>query len=172
MSSDPGPAQRWLLLSLVGAGALIAACTRRDPPVRTSRADAAASNGEVAASSAGAAQRAASPERQRQPKSADECRQACNGEWSAHGLAGVTSCLCRTRDVGNDCRDGAECEGECLLDPVRTELVSPGPPAMGRFIGKCSEFTTTFGCVRRIPKGAKQQGPVELADLPPEICMD
>jgi hypothetical protein len=164
--------QRALLVFFFGAGASIAACTRRDPPVRSSRADAAASSGPLPAPSQSAAPLATGPERQRQPKSAAECRQACNGEWSAHGLTGVISCLCRTRDIGNDCRDGAECEGECLLDPVRTELVSAGPPAMGRFIGKCSEFTTTFGCVRRIPKGAKQQGPVELSDPPPEICMD
>jgi len=82
------------------------------------------------------------------------------------------SCLCRTTDLGKDCRDKAECQGECLLDPVRTDVVSKGPPATGYFIGKCSEFVTTFGCTRRIQEGTKGRGPVDLNDPPPAICLD
>src|SRR5216110_3273672 len=78
------------------------------------------------------------------PSTASECK-ACNGEWGVHGLVQVESCLCRTHDSGRRCRDGAECEGECIAQPGAVEVVDPGPPRRGYFVGKCSEFDHLFG---------------------------
>ncbi|MFZ5893188.1 MAG: hypothetical protein ACOY0T_19165 [Myxococcota bacterium] len=100
-----------------------------------------------------------------------ECAARCNGVFAAHGMAQQTFCLCRTRDHGKDCRDGAECEGMCVLDPVRREVSNPGPPARGHFVGRCSEFVKTFGCARFLSRGAGSS-PVDLSELPPEICID
>jgi hypothetical protein len=136
-------------------------CTRQEPPSNNASTRAAP----LPAPSVG-------DKRQPKPRSAQECQKTCNGEWSAHGLSGVLSCLCRTGDSGKDCRDKAECQGECLLEPLRSEVLSPGPPAIGFFIGKCSEFVTTFGCARRIQAGTKDRGPVDLSEPPPQICLD
>lgn len=160
-----------LNLVLLAGSCWLAACTPREPAPRAAVADAAPSAAPSVAPSA-APEPVAKPVQPDRPQSAEQCRQTCNGEWSAHGLAAVVSCLCRTRDFGKDCRDRADCQGECLLESVRTEVRNPGPPALGHFIGKCSEFVTTFGCVRRIPLGARERGPVDLSELPPAICMD
>jgi hypothetical protein len=82
------------------------------------------------------------------------------------------SCLCRTTDAGKDCRSKSECQGECLLEPLRSEVVEKGPPARGYFIGKCAEFVTSFGCARRIQADTQSQGPVDLSEPPPQLCLD
>lgn len=106
------------------------------------------------------------------PRTGDACR-ACNGEWGRHGLAELESCLCRTRDKGKRCRDGADCQGQCLLpDPPQLEVSDPGPPARGYFIGTCSEFVTTFGCNRVLDRGASKKGPQLLEQAPPMMCVD
>lgn len=97
------------------------------------------------------------------------CTARCNGEFAPHGMLGKPSCLCRTRDVGRDCR-GADCEGQCVLDPVRSEVSEPGPPARGYFIGRCSEFVKFFGCARLLT--TKPAAPVDLSQVPPQICID
>lgn len=145
------------------------ACTRQDVPSKAATGTAPASAAAPVEATSPASTRADGAK----PASAEECRKTCNGEWSAHGITGVVSCLCRTNDSGEDCRDKSDCQGDCLLaDPVRTEKVSDGPPARGYFIGKCAEFVTTFGCVRRIQPGAKTAGPVDLSEPPPAICLD
>jgi hypothetical protein len=149
--------------------AAVSACTRQDFPSKTSAASAAPA---AAPDTAGTTSSTSARIGSAKPQSAEECRQSCNGEWSAHGITGVVSCLCRTSDAGRDCRDKSECQGECLLTPVRTEQVSAGPPATGYFVGKCAEFVTSFGCSRRIQAGAKSAGPVDLSQPPPEICQD
>ena len=143
------------------------ACARPDQPSKTSAADASLQPA-PAVSGTPTAGNAESTK----PQTAEACKATCNGDWAAHGMMGVVSCLCRTTDVGKDCRDKAECQGECLLDPVRTQVVSQGPPTTGYFVGKCSEFVTTFGCTRRIPVDTKERGPVDLSEVPPEICQD
>lgn len=148
------------------------ACTRQDLPSKTSSAGTTATTPSTPPDTASATGPTSARPGNAKPKSAEECRQSCNGEWAAHGISGVVSCLCRTSDAGRDCRDKSECRGECLLELVRSEQVSPGPPARGYFIGKCAEFVTSFGCLRRIQSGAKSAGPVDLSELPPEICQD
>src|SRR5581483_5767445 len=85
---------------------------------------------------------------------------ACGGEWAAHGLLGAQqgtmSCLCPTVDAGKRCRDGVECQGECVTDGADHEVTAAGPPARGFFVGKCSRFRTTYGCHRVIAAGALQ----------------
>ena len=107
----------------------------------------------------------------REPVTQDGCR-ACRGEWAAHGMLATLSCLCPTADAGKRCRDGAECEGQCLADDGAREVTVAGPPPRGYFVGACSRFRTNFGCHRSIAAGALKAGPVSLDDPPTEICAD
>ncbi len=101
------------------------------------------------------------------------CRQACNGDWGPHGRSQRPTCVCRTLDGGQTCRSGDDCHGDCILgDPVQTEVVEPGPPARGHFVGKCSEFVMAFGCLRRLPKGGDKAAIVDLSVLPALSCVD
>lgn len=104
------------------------------------------------------------------PRSASECK-ACNGEWGVHGLLQVESCLCRTHDVGKVCRDGLECEGECVVEVGKTQVVEPGPPRRGFFLGRCSEFDHVFGCNKLLMDGTGAQ-PTSLEEPPGEVCVD
>jgi hypothetical protein len=105
------------------------------------------------------------------PQTEAECR-ACNGEWGVHGLRQVTSCLCRTRDAGKVCKDGGDCEGECLVDDGKTEITDPGPPPRGYFLGRCSDFDHVFGCHKLLLDGTKGAGPTPLDQPPTEMCVD
>lgn len=107
-------------------------------------------------------------------QSAEECAKICNGEWGRHGIRQHVYCLCRTKDAGKDCEDAADCEGQCVLRDaeLRTRVVDKGPPARGFFVGNCSEFATVLGCVRRILRGTRQQGPVNLDEPPLKLCAD
>ncbi len=121
----------------------------------------------TSAQTAAAGARAPEPRRASTP---DECR-ACDGVWGKHGLLQEDRCLCRTRDAGKRCRDGLECEGDCLGDGT-TETVEPGPPPKGYFLGRCSELVTTFGCRAFILDGAAKDGPVRLDEPQPQLCID
>jgi hypothetical protein len=105
------------------------------------------------------------------PRNAAECRR-CKGEWGVHGLLQVESCLCRTHDAGKRCRDGYECEGECVVDDGKTEVVDRGPPPRGFFIGKCSEFDHLFGCMKLLMDGTLAEGPTRLDERPADVCID
>jgi hypothetical protein len=107
----------------------------------------------------------------RPPSSASECR-ACNGEWGVHGLVQVESCLCRTKDGGHRCRDGAECEGECILEPGAVEVTEPGPPRRGYFVGKCSDYDHLYGCHPLLMDGTVAHGPTVLDEPPADVCID
>jgi hypothetical protein len=133
---------------------LLAACCSHAPPPPTAAAPPS---------------RATAPHPE--PTTADGCR-ACGGEWAPHGMLNQLSCLCPTKDAGKRCRDGAECEGQCLADAGATEITSAGPPARGYFVGQCSRFRTNFGCHRAIAVGAFQAGPVLLDQGPAQICAD
>jgi hypothetical protein len=106
-----------------------------------------------------------------EPNTAEGCR-ACGGEWAIHGLIQEPSCLCPTSDAGKRCRDGGECQGQCLADDGEREVTEPGPPARGYFIGKCARFRTSFGCHRPIGKGALAAGPIVFDEPPAQICAD
>jgi hypothetical protein len=105
------------------------------------------------------------------PRSREGC-DACQGRWGVHGLAEVETCICKTRDFGRTCRDGNDCEGECLAEESGFVVVDKGPPAKGYFRGRCSEFDTTFGCNRLIPEGASKKGPQTADDAAEQICID
>jgi hypothetical protein len=107
----------------------------------------------------------------RPPATAAECK-TCNGEWAVHGLVQVESCLCRTKDVGKRCRDGLECEGECILQPGAEDVTEPGPPRKGFFVGRCSEFDHFFGCHKLLMDGTAAQGPTLLDETPSDVCID
>lgn len=108
-----------------------------------------------------------------EPTTADGCH-ACGGEWAAHGLIQEPSCLCPTSDAGKRCRDGGECQGQCLADDGEREvaITDPGPPARGYFVGKCSRHRSNFGCHRPIAAGALKAGPISLDEPPTQICAD
>ena len=105
------------------------------------------------------------------------CR-ACDGLWGRQGLAQVPGCNCRARDAGRTCRDGAECEGQCVLGDHPDRLVAgratpaDGGGPMGYFVGRCSERVTVYGCLRVLPRGSSRRGPVSLDALPPVLCID
>jgi len=105
------------------------------------------------------------------PRTAEGCR-ACRGDFGVHGLGGTPRCLCRTHDAGKRCRAKDDCDGACLADAGEREVTDPGPPARGYFLGKCSEFRTTFGCHRYLSRRREQPGPVALDAPPSEICAD
>src|SRR5262245_591656 len=48
------------------------------------------------------------------PQTKQACA-ACGGLWGRHGLSPTEGCICKTKDGGRACRDGAECEGQCLV---------------------------------------------------------
>lgn len=102
------------------------------------------------------------------PATQEECN-ACRGKWGRHGLAQVPSCLCRTTDAGKRCHRRSDCQGLCMAeDSVEREIVAPGPPAQGYFVGRCAEFEPIFGCMRVID----QTGPGPLDEPPAMLCID
>jgi len=105
------------------------------------------------------------------PPTAEACK-ACNGDFGVHGLSPTPTCNCRTHDAGKRCRGKNDCEAECLGDLIVTEVTDPGPPPRGWFVGRCAEFTTTFGCHRFLPARGPAPAPVRLDELPAELCVD
>ena len=87
-------------LQLLSLLAFLNACSHHSPPAARAGAP-----GPVAAKS--------------EPATEEGCS-ACGGEWAAHGLLGAQqntmTCLCPTPDSGKRCRDGVECQGECVTD--------------------------------------------------------
>lgn len=98
---------------------------------------------------------------------------ACKGLWAVHGIAETESCICKTKDAGKACRDGAECEGTCIVaEDAKFEVVVPGPPPRGFFTGRCSDYDATFGCHRSIAGGARAKGPVVAEEAVQHLCVD
>lgn len=98
---------------------------------------------------------------------------ACQGLWAKHGIAETEVCICKTKDGGKTCRDGSECEGNCLVaEDAKFEAIVPGPPPRGFYTGKCSEYDTTFGCHRSIPNGVRAGGPVPVEQAAQHLCVD
>lgn len=105
------------------------------------------------------------------PKTKETCG-SCNGVWAVHGLGETEICNCRTKDAGKVCRDGADCQGSCLADENRFEVVQTGPPPKGFYAGKCSEFETSFGCYKFIPAGIRAKGPQLKEEAADAMCVD
>jgi hypothetical protein len=127
-----------------------------------------ASVGATTAAPVAAAKPAAPAER---PETKAAC-DAAGGVWDRRGLENREGCLLRTKDSGRPCRDGTECEGDCLADENGFEVVDKGPPPKGFWRGRCSEHDTTFGCYRAIPDGARKRGPLPEDDAADAICVD
>ncbi len=66
--------------------------------------------------------------------------QAAGGTWQVWGdlpPPAASSCNLKARDAGDECCDGAQCEGVCI--DCADEDCS---------VGTCSEFRRFFGCAR------------------------
>jgi hypothetical protein len=150
------------LVLLVSAMGLAACCKKTPPPANPTSA--ALENARPAAT-----QPAGNTTERPQTKEACD---ACRGEWKRHGLADVEVCRCRTKDGGKTCRDGKECEGQCIAQDEDFVVADKGPPPRGHYKGKCSEFDTTFGCMRVVPEGASKRGPLPADDAADNICID
>lgn len=74
----------------------------------------------------------------------------CKGVWGRFGVNKYESCNCQTADAGKECRDGNECEGECIY--VRHD-------SEGREVGVCSPESKLKGCVQIVMKGQSQLKP-------------
>jgi hypothetical protein len=106
------------------------------------------------------------------PQTEKECK-ACNGIWGKHGLFPKESCNCRTTDAGKRCRDGAECQGQCVAgEKPEFDVTQKGPPALGYMLGQCSELRNVYGCQRFVRDGAASGPPRDVSKLPPKLCVD
>lgn len=99
-----------------------------------------------------------------------ECR-ACRGDWGRHGMLGYEGCICRTRDAGRRCTDGADCQGICLRTGAESVVTHRCPRHDCietydiRAVGRCSEFVAQFGCYSYIPVGARARARSEGLSL-------
>jgi hypothetical protein len=159
--SKASPSVRLVLLASVMA---LAACCKKTPPP----ASPATATLEAPPASASPKPQPKAAER---PQTKEAC-DACRGEWKRHGLAEVEVCRCRTKDGGKVCRDGKDCEGQCIAGDDDFIVADKGPPPRGHYQGKCSEFDTTFGCLRLVPEGASKRGPLPADDAADNICID
>jgi hypothetical protein len=148
------------------------------PPVagsaalRPSETTAAPARGEVKREPPGAPAASVLPAVPRRKAQNEQDCKACGGVWAPHGISTKPSCNCATSDGGKRCKDGAECEGVCVAagEPER-EVVDPGPPPRGFFVGRCSKTVAIFGCYRPIERGASATH-ADLTTPPQTICAD
>jgi hypothetical protein len=106
------------------------------------------------------------------PQSKKEC-DACAGIWAVHGIEPAESCICRTDDAGELCADGAECQGQCLVDEASGfQVMDESTPPRGFYTGTCSTYDTTFGCHLLIPPGIDDQLPLPADEAAQHICID
>src|SRR5688572_32181626 len=154
---------------------LTAACCKNTPPATTAAAPVAMEQVVAAqtpeGTTGGTTTKGSATGGSGRPETKEACA-ACNGKWARHGLAEQESCICRTKDGGRACLDGAECQGQCVARESDFVVVEKGPPPRGHYKGKCSEFDTVFGCHRFVPMGAKKKGPQEAADAADQLCYD
>lgn len=90
-----------------------------------------------------------------------------------HGIEPAQSCICRTRDAGQQCGDGADCEGQCLVDEqAGFQVMEKSSPPLGYFIGTCSYYDTTFGCNWIIPPDISDLLPLPADEAAVKLCID
>lgn len=97
---------------------------------------------------------------------------ACRGYWGVQGFNPMPSCNCRTLDFGQECRDGSECEGQCLSSSTSQVVTHGGPPRRGYYVGQCSEFVRSYGCHIALQNGINTGAPLDLDESPPTLCID
>jgi hypothetical protein len=116
---------------------------------------------------------AAKPTAKRPPPTTKVGCDACGGRWAVHGISETESCICKTKDGGKTCRDGSECEGNCLVaEDAKMEVVQQGPPPKGFFVGRCADYDATFGCFRMIQAGTRAKGPAVAEEAVEHLCVD
>jgi hypothetical protein len=90
-----------------------------------------------------------------------------------HGLAQEETCICKTTDDGNECIDGADCQGDCVVDgTAEFQAMDANDPTLGYFKGHCAPYDTTFGCFTRIPDGTHNRLPLAREEASELICVD
>lgn len=86
------------------------------------------------------------------PDNEAACRTA-GGHWGLAGLSRNPICRMPTRDGGQMCTDGAECDGLCLAKPSEAQLrlIRLGIPVATA--GTCTPTVQVFGCVAIVRQG-------------------
>jgi hypothetical protein len=106
------------------------------------------------------------------PTTKEAC-DACQGLWAVHGIEPAESCICKTNDEGLECRDGKDCQGECIVDgDAEFHVMDATTPPLGFYRGHCAAYDTTFGCFRHLPDGVQAQLPLLEEDASAFICVD
>lgn len=109
--------------------------------------------------------------------------EACDGVWGIPGLVYRDACNCRTRDAGQECRDGDECEGACKFE--RWDISSPAEPSrckgktcsarpagIGRPVGKCSDRVVIRSCHTLVRDGIAGEPDQAVPWGISRICID
>jgi hypothetical protein len=68
------------------------------------------------------------------------------GTWHSFWITG-DNCNFLTKDNGTQCRDGSECEGECIRDETVQWNESTN------ITGRCSAWRVVYGCHRLVENG-------------------
>src|SRR5256885_14189612 len=92
------------------------------------------------------------------PTSKEGC-DACGGLWDIHGIGDSETCICPTKDAGENCTDGQQCEGACVVTDDALQVTEQGDAPKGYYVGHCADYDTTFGCYRVVPNGVLERGP-------------
>jgi hypothetical protein len=112
------------------------------------------------------------PQDPTRPTTKEAC-DACKGIWAIHGIEPAETCICKTSDVGKDCLDGRDCQGECLIEGTpEFHVMEQGDPPLGYYRGQCAPYDTTFGCFLHIPDGVVNGLPLAPEDASQFICVD
>jgi len=84
--------------------------------------------------------------KQTEPKDKASCEKV-NGYWVA---GGVNYCVLKTADAGKVCSDPTDCEGKaCIADLTKeqwSQAESNPDKLLSNVTGKCTGFTSTYGC--------------------------
>jgi hypothetical protein len=106
------------------------------------------------------------------PQTKQAC-DACGGIWTVHGILPSESCICPTIDAGEDCVDGRQCVGQCLVnDRSEFQVMERTDPPRGFYVGTCSPYDTTFGCHRVIPHDIDELLPLPAEEAAITLCID
>ncbi|MBI5939301.1 MAG: hypothetical protein HY859_02630 [Caulobacterales bacterium] len=83
-----------------------------------------------------------------------QCR-AKGGTVGLVGMFGTPACIIPYSDAGKACRDGSDCQGQCIVD-------LDGPPGSGpkpgdQTTGQCQKDDQQFGCFATVVDGKAAQ---------------
>ena|SRR5258706_2061216 len=150
-------AHDWVLAPMLASGLGIAGCGA-GLPIKEDGTDSIVGNSH--------------DDRPPRPDNKEACNK-CGGLWGVHGIVPIESCICRTRDGGRSCTNGSDCEGACIVgDEASFDVVTPGDPPLGFFVGRCADYDTTFGCYRVVPPRGDETSPLPEDNAAQDICVD